>query len=93
MLRSVAEGLAARNGSPRARSGVHDAIAGVLAAQGKYPESEAEYRRSIEMLEDAVGPDDPQLAVEWNNLAVALAHQRKYSAAETEFRRVIELRR
>ncbi len=92
-LRSLAEGLAAKDGSSEARSYFHGALAGLFHAQGKYPESEAEYRRSIELRQESASPDELKLALLWNGLGLTLEDQGKHLESEAEFRRVIELQK
>ena len=61
----------------------------MLQAQGKYDEAEPLYRRAIEIIEkEALGKDDPDVAVWYNNLQA----QGKYDEAEPLYRRAIEIR-
>lgn len=43
--------------------------------QGKYAEAESHSKRAAEILEEALGPDHPNVATAFNNLAALLREQ------------------
>ena len=54
-------------------------------------EAEPLYRRAIEIDEKTLGKDHPNVATNYNNLALLLQDQGKYDQAEPLFRRAIEI--
>lgn len=88
--RELALGLAAND--PQGEASVLTAIATVLQRQGKHHEAEVEYRRSLVLIEQALGPDDFEVAMIRNNLANVLSDQGRYEEAEAEHRRVLAMR-
>ncbi len=60
-------------------------------AQGRYAEAEPLYKRSLAILEKALGPDHPHVAKGLNNLAVLYQAQGHYAEAETLFRRSLSI--
>lgn len=49
---------------------------------GVYPEAELLFRRALEITENTLGKDHPDMAKRFNNLAVLLYHQGNYADAE-----------
>ena len=86
----AAHGLS--RGSKHLEARARNARARVLYAQGNYSEAEAEYRASIALRIEELGPDHPVIASARNNLASALWAQGKHALAETEHRAVLTLR-
>jgi eukaryotic-like serine/threonine-protein kinase len=64
----------------------------VIEAKGDYPEAARLFTRVLEVREQALGPDHPEVAVALNLLATAKGRNRELVAAETLLRRVIEIR-
>jgi tetratricopeptide (TPR) repeat protein len=91
-LRELAWGLAERRGDAEAMALFHERLGAVLAAQGKFPEAESEYRIALDLRERALGPEHLSVASSRNNVAVALGRQGKYAEAEPELRQAVELR-
>ena len=50
------------------------------------------YRRDLEISENALGPDHPDVAITLNNLAGLYKAQRKYDEAEPLCRRALEIK-
>ena len=68
-------------------------LAGLYRAQGKYAEAEPLYKRSLTILEKALGPDHPQVATSLNNLAALYRAQGKYAEAEPLYLETLETRK
>jgi tetratricopeptide (TPR) repeat protein len=58
--------------------------------QGRYADAELLYKRSLVILEQALGPDHPEVAISLNSLALFyLRHQGRYADALPVVRRTI----
>ena len=57
-------------------------LALLYGAQGKDAEAEPLYERVLAILEEALGPEHPRVAVSLNNLAAHYRGQGKYTEAE-----------
>ena len=66
-------------------------LAELLRAQGKYSEAEPLYRRSLQIIEKAFGPNNANVATALNNLAMIYHAQGKYTEAEPQFKRSLEI--
>ncbi len=84
--------MAERSSDPQLVSGIHNARAVVLHTLGKYAESEAEFRRALQIRSDAFGPDHLSVATLRGNLAIVLHHLGRYAEAEAEQRAVMRIR-
>lgn len=58
-------------------------------SQGKYEEVEQFYNRALEIYENKLGPDDPNVAKTKNNLASCYLKQGKYKEAEVLYKQVL----
>ncbi|MCH9683359.1 MAG: tetratricopeptide repeat protein, partial [Deltaproteobacteria bacterium] len=76
---------------PRGRARVHRVVGDILKIQGKYEQSEAEYRRALRLWDEDPGHSEYAAVVLRNSLAVVLKVQGRYEDAEHELRRVVEL--
>jgi len=56
-----------------------------------YAKAEPLYRRSLQIREDFLGSDNPDVAESLNNLAVFLKNQAKYAEAEPLYRRALKI--
>ncbi|MCX4243569.1 serine/threonine-protein kinase [Paraliomyxa miuraensis] len=74
---------------PVVEASAHNAYANVLAADGELAEAEAEYRRALQLREQALPPDDPELGISRSNLGLCLYSQGRYEESETELRRAV----
>lgn len=61
-----------------------------LGARANYSEAEPLYRRSLEIREQQLGPEHPEVAASLNNLAELLRSQGKFVEAEPLYRRSLE---
>jgi tetratricopeptide (TPR) repeat protein len=66
-------------------------LAGIYHLQRRLPEAERHYKRSIAILEKALGPDHPALEVALNGLVVLYQTQGRTKEAEAASRRAIAL--
>ena len=80
----IAAALDPANYDPNSAAEVRNGVGWALAEQGKLPEAEAVFRRSIEL-----NPDD---ATAWYNFGLALTKQGKHHEAEAAYRQAIELK-
>ena len=83
--------------APAAEDPVADAAAlrrqaDELYRQGRYSEIEPVLKRSIDILEKQLGPEDPKLAEGLGSLADLYAIEGRYSEAETIYKRVLAIR-
>src|SRR5260370_4178899 len=62
-----------------------------LKQRAQYPEAEAYYQRAIAIGEKTLGPEHPDLAIRYNNLASLYYVQGKYAEAEPLFQRAIAI--
>jgi tetratricopeptide (TPR) repeat protein len=60
--------------------------------QGKYPESEPHFRRSLQLVEKVEGADSTNVAEVLDNLAELYETQAKYSEAEPLFKRALAIK-
>ncbi|KRT78596.1 Anaphase-promoting complex subunit 3 protein [Oryctes borbonicus] len=60
-----------------------------ILQQGKYEEVERYYQRALEIYEQTLGPDDPNVAKTKNNLASCYLKQGKYSEAEKLYKQIL----
>ena len=65
--------------------------AAYLLARGEYRAAEALQRRSLAILEKALGPDDPEVARSLNNLSVLCYQQGRYAETEPMHARVLAI--
>lgn len=72
-------------------AGSLDRLAEVLREQGQIKESEAMFRRGLEVTESAFGPTHAETAASLSNLALALDHLGKSDEAEQLFRRALRI--
>lgn len=61
----------------------------ILNFQGKYEEVERYYQRALEIYEQRLGPDDPNVAKTKNNLASCYLKQGKYKEAEVLYKQIL----
>jgi len=66
-------------------------LAGMLRAQGRYPEAETLYRLNLKILEVKSGPDHPSVAMCLNNLAGLYMDQGRYREAEPLATRALKI--
>ena len=59
-------------GKPGDAAGMRNNLANALRSQAKYDEAVAEYRASLEFLEDKLGPDHPALGTAYAGLAAVM---------------------
>lgn len=64
-------------------------LAGLGHARGRYAEAEPLSRRALEICEQALGPEHPEVAVKLSALAAILDGQGKYDPAESLYRRAL----
>ena len=86
-LWELALGLAA--GDRAREASARNVHANVLSVQGQLAEAEAEYRRALELREQVLPLDDPDVAVSRSNLALVLSARGRYEEAEQELRRAL----
>ena len=67
-------------------------LAGLYQAEGRYAEAEPLYHRSLAILENALGPEHPNVAASLNNLALLYKAQDRYDEAEPLYRRALAIR-
>ncbi len=77
---------------PEAEAGVRDTLGNVLITLGRLDEAEAEFRASVELETEALGPDDLDVATSRTNLGSVLEKQAHYAEAEVEFRAALTIR-
>jgi len=63
-----------------------------LRERARYAEAEPLYRRALEIVEKALGPEHPDVAASLNNLALLYHRQGRYAEAEPLYRRALEIR-
>jgi serine/threonine-protein kinase len=61
--------------------------------QGDFANAEKLYRRAVQILSDANGPDDENTLINETNLAQLLRETNRYADAESSLKRVLDLRR
>lgn len=66
-------------------------LAAVYEAQGRYPEAEPFYIRSLAILERVLGPRDPSVGYGLNNLGALYESQGKHVEAEALYMRALEI--
>ena len=66
-------------------------LAELHRVQGKYAEAEPLYKRSLAILEKALGPEHPHVATSLNNLALLYNAQGKYAEAEPLYKRSLSI--
>jgi tetratricopeptide (TPR) repeat protein len=66
-------------------------LAGLYRAQGRYGEAEPLYQRSLQIVEQQLGADHPDVATSLNNLAGLYKAQGRYGEAEPLYLRSIEI--
>jgi tetratricopeptide (TPR) repeat protein len=67
-------------------------LAGLYNSQGRYAEAEPLSKRSLTIIEKALGPDHPDVATSLNNLAELYRDQGRYAEAEPLFKRSLAIR-
>ena len=67
-------------------------LGGALLGQKKYTEAEPLLRRALAISEKTIGPEDPAIAPQLNNLALLYVAQGRYLEAETLFKRSLAIR-
>jgi tetratricopeptide (TPR) repeat protein/tRNA A-37 threonylcarbamoyl transferase component Bud32 len=87
-----AEKFADANRNSEEWANLHDSIADLLFAQGKYGDAEKQYRSVIEIRSRALGPEHPETLASRNRLIYALNEEEKHAEAEAEARQVVKLR-
>ncbi len=87
---ATAQGLSV--GVPSLEASARNSRAGVLYAQGRYADAEAEYRAAIELRSEELGAEHPEVVSVRNNLASALGAQGEHRLAEAEHRAVLAWR-
>jgi tetratricopeptide (TPR) repeat protein len=88
----IARSLLDRAGaSAGLRADVHNAIAAILQVQGRHEEAEAEFRASLELRQEALGPDHPNIAKARDNLALALRALGRWEESDAHSRAALEL--
>ena len=65
---------------------------GAVRTTGRYADAEPLYKRSLAIIEKALGPDHPHVATSLNNLA-AYREQGRYADAEPLFKRALAIRK
>ena len=60
--------------------------------QGRYAEAEPSYKRALAISEKALGPEHPDVALRYNNLAVLYWAQGRYAEAEPLHKRALAIR-
>jgi len=66
-------------------------LAGLYQAQGKYGEAEPLYRKSLKIMEKALGTKHPQLASTLSNLALLYDAQGRYAEAELLYQKSLTI--
>ena len=66
-------------------------MAELYRVQGRYPEAEPLYQRSLKIQEKAFGPDHPNVAKALNNLAILYDIQGRYPEAEPLYQRSLKI--
>src|SRR6266699_3350763 len=59
--------------------------------QGNYSQAAALYKQALEIQEETLGPDDPEVATSLNNLAVVYQDERKDAEAEPLYNRALAI--
>jgi tetratricopeptide (TPR) repeat protein len=60
-------------------------------AEGRYSEAEPLYQRSSAIMQQALGPDHPDVALSLNNLALLYQAEGRYSEAEPLYKRSLTI--
>ena len=66
-------------------------LAEIYRKQGKYAQAEPLYKRSLAIMEKALGPEHPSVATSLNNLALLYQAQGKYAEAEPLYKRALAI--
>src|SRR5262245_56195107 len=66
-------------------------LSALYLAQGRYPEAEPLCKRAVEMIEIALGPEDPEVANNLNTLAALYLRQGRYTDAGLSFKRALAI--
>jgi tetratricopeptide (TPR) repeat protein len=64
----------------------------LAAAQGEYPKAKLLYERAQAIVENALGPDYPEVANTLNNLGVLYFNRGQHALAEPVYRRALQIR-
>jgi serine/threonine-protein kinase len=91
-LRYLPLARASTRGDDEAESALHNSVAGVLNAAGRYHDAELELRRALELEERVYGSEHPFVATTRNNLAINLNRQGKHVEAEAMHRETLAVR-
>lgn len=78
---------------PLGRASALNQLGMMLSYQGEYEEAESMLRESLALKEEALEPDDPQIATTLTNLGLTLKWSGDFDTAETLYRRALEIRR
>lgn len=68
--------------APLERASLHNSLATVYEAQGKFEDAEREYRVALDLRTEAWGPDHPQTLQASNNVGTVLVRLGRYDEAE-----------
>ena len=68
-------------------------LSSMLRDRGRYDEADSVSRRVVALIEQVVGPDQPEAAEELAGFAISQAEQGRPAVAESLFRRVLDIRR
>jgi tetratricopeptide (TPR) repeat protein len=68
-----------------------DVLGGILLAQGRYAEAEAEHRAALAGLRQDLGPEHPSVARALSNLAIVLQTRGELGSAESQHREALAL--
>jgi tetratricopeptide (TPR) repeat protein len=70
-------------------SGFYDSLSSTQHSQGKDSEAEDSARRAVQVIQDARGPQDPQIMEPLGQLARLYSDERKYPQAEQTYTRLL----
>ena len=91
-LRELTDRAAAEYGADSSLcASMHSELGGFYRGQGRYTDSETEFRTALRILETALGKDSPDYATGINNLAGTHRLMGNYDEAEREFQEALIL--
>ncbi|HWB76878.1 MAG TPA: tetratricopeptide repeat protein, partial [Nannocystaceae bacterium] len=88
----LALGLAQRRGQPSVLADVYNSTGGVRERQGRYDESETDFRTALELLQGEYGDDHLEVAVLHENLGTTLLGLGRLEDGLAEHRRALQIR-
>jgi serine/threonine protein kinase/tetratricopeptide (TPR) repeat protein len=81
----------AQGAPPEEQARLLSALGNVYYGEGKFAEATENYRRSIALREQVLGPEHPDVARVLNNLGIALRDQNQYREAAVQLERAVAI--